>query len=178
MMKNDIKEILVTEQEIESLCERIGHQIENDYKDKKPLIVGLLKGCQPFMANVIKYINCYIQIDYMKVSSYSGTCSGELVINKDLDISVEGKDVILIDDIVDTGRTIDKVSNLLKNRGAKSVEICCLLDKPDGRIVPVDVKYPGLWVPNKFVVGYGLDYNELYRNLPYIGVLKEEVYQK
>lgn len=177
-MMNDIKEVLVTPQEIEQLCEKLGHQIEKDYQGKSPLIIGLLKGCQPFMANVIKYINCYIQIDYMKVSSYVGTKSTELVIKKDLDIDVKGLDIILIDDIVDSGRTISEVVSLLKNRGAKSVEVCCLLDKPDGRVVPVEIKYPGLWVPNKFVVGYGLDYNELYRNLPFIGVLKEEVYQK
>lgn len=178
MMNNDIKEVLVTAEQIEQLCEKLGHQIEKDYKDKSPLIVGLLKGCQPFMANVIKYINCYIQIDYMKVSSYVGTKSTELVVKKDLDIDVKGLDIIVIDDIVDSGRTINEIVNLLKSRGANSVEVCCLLDKPDGRVVPVEVKYPGLWVPNKFVVGYGLDYNELYRNLPYIGVLKEEVYQK
>ena len=178
MMNNDIKEILVSAQEIEALCEKLGKQIENDYKDKAPLIVGLLKGCQPFMANVIKYINIYTQIDYMKVSSYVGTKSTDLVVKKDLDIDVAGLDVIVVDDIVDSGRTISKVVNLLKSRGANSVEVCCLLDKPDGRVVPVEVKYPGLWVPNKFVVGYGLDYNELYRNLPYIGVLKEEIYTK
>ncbi len=177
-MMNDIKEVLVTPQEIEQLCEKLGHQIEKDYQGKSPLIIGLLKGCQPFMANVIKYINCYIQIDYMKVSSYVGTKSTELVIKKDLDIDVKDLDIILIDDIVDSGRTISEVVSLLKSRGAKSVEVCCLLDKPDGRVVPVEIKYPGLWVPNKFVVGYGLDYNELYRNLPFIGVLKEEVYQK
>lgn len=178
-MNNDIKAVLVTEDEINKLCKDLGNKIYNDYKDKNPLVIGLLKGCQPFMSDLLKNINCLCEIDYMKVSSYCGTKStGSITIKKDIDADITGRDVILVDDIVETGYTISCVVQNLMQRGAKSVNICCLLDKPAGRKKDVVIKYPGMCVPDEFVVGYGLDYNEKYRNLNYIGVLKEEVYQK
>lgn len=178
-MENDIQKIIISAKEIEGICERLGNQISNDYVGKKPIFIGLLKGCEPFISDLFKHIKCYSQIEYMKVSSYYGACStGNILIKQDITRSIEGEDIILVDDIVDTGRTIYEIVQLLKSRNAKSVNVCCLLDKPEGRTMDVSVKYVGSRVPNEFVVGYGLDYNEYYRNLPYIGVLKEEIYLK
>lgn len=178
-MKNDIKKISVSEKEIEQMLTRLGLQITKDYKDKEPLFIGLLKGCNPFMVDLLKYVDLYCTLDYMDVSSYAGIKStGNVRINHDLSTNVEGKDIIVVDDILDTGRTLNAVVQLLKARGAKSVKLCVLLNKPEGRVAPIEADYVGGLVPNEFVVGYGLDYNEKYRNLPYIGVLKEEVYSK
>lgn len=178
-MENDIKKILVTKEEIENICSRLGKAISIDYKDKNPVFIGLLKGCEPFMSDLLKHVDCYAQVEYMRVSSYVDTEStGTTVIRQDLTRTVDGEDIILVDDIVDTGKTIHDIVGLLKSRNAKSVEVCCLIDKPEGRKINVDVKYVGGMIPKEFVVGYGLDYNEYYRNLPYIGVLKEEVYKK
>ncbi len=179
MLVEDIKKILVSKEEIEEICYRLGTKISEDYSDKSPVFIGLLKGCQPFMSDLMKHFTNYCEIDYMKVSSYHGTSStGKLIIKKDIDCDIVGKDVIIIDDIVDTGVTISSIFELFKTRGVNSIEVCALLDKPEGRTVDVNVKYVGMNVPNEFVVGYGLDYNEIYRNLPYIGVLKEDVYKK
>lgn len=178
-MNNDIKKILVSEEEIQDICQKLGKQITEDYDGKYPILIGLLKGCEPFFSDLSKNIKTYCSIDYMRVSSYEGTAStGNVQIKADISLDIKGRDVIIVDDIVDTGKTCLYIKNLLLQRGAKSVELCCLLDKPEGRVVDVDVKYIGGCVPNEFVVGYGLDYNELYRNLPYIGVLKEEVYKE
>lgn len=177
-MENDIKKILVSEKEIQDICKRLGKEISNDYAGKCPILIGLLKGCEPFMSDLCKNITTHCKLEYMRVSSYAGTGStGNIEIKSDVAIDVRGKDVIIIDDIVDTGRTTLLIKNLFEQRGANSVEVCCLLDKPEGRVVEVEVKYIGGYVPNEFVVGYGLDYNELYRNLPFIGVLKEEMYK-
>ncbi len=178
-MKNDIKKVSVSEEQIEEMLTRLGKEITNDYAGKEPIFMGLLKGCNPFMVDLLKHIDLYCTVDYMDVSSYAGTKStGNVRINHDLDINVEGKDIIVVDDILDTGRTLNAVVNLLKARGANSVKLCVLLDKPEGRVAPIYADYIGGLVPNEFVVGYGLDYNEKYRNLPYIGVLKEEVYSE
>ncbi len=178
-MINDIKKISVSEDKIQSILTRLGNQITKDYKDKEPLFIGLLKGCNPFMVDLMKHIDLYCTLDYLDVSSYAGTKStGNVRINHDLNTNVERKDIIVIDDILDTGRTLLAVVSLLKARGAKSVKLCVLLDKPEGRVAAIEADYVGDLVPNEFVVGYGLDYNEKYRNLPYIGVLKEEVYSK
>ncbi len=177
-MKNDIKKVLVSESEIQDICKRLGKEISDDYAGKCPILIGLLKGCEPFMSDLCKNITVHAKLDYMRVSSYVGTGStGNIEIKSDVTTDVRGQDVIIIDDIVDTGRTTLLIKNLFEQRGASSVEVCCLLDKPEGRVVEVDVKYIGGYVPNEFVVGYGLDYNELYRNLPFIGVLKEEMYK-
>lgn len=177
-MINDIEEILYTNDEIKEICVNLGKQISRDYANKNLVVIGLLKGCAPFMMELIKNIDLYIEIDFMTVSSYSGTSSGDLILKKDVTIDVAGKDILICEDIVDTGRTLRAVSDMFKIRGAKSVEVVTLLDKPLGRVVEFTPKYIGYEVPNRFVVGFGLDYNELYRNLPFVGVLKKEIYEK
>ena len=177
-MQNDIAEVLISEEEITECCKRLGKQIENDYKDKNPIIIGLLKGCEPFMSDLIKNINTYIRTDYMDCSSYHGTMStGTVIIKKDVDENVKDQDVIIVDDIIDTGVTLHDIVRVLKDRGAKSVKTSVLLSKDVKRKHELNVDYVGTTVPNAFVVGYGLDFNEAYRNLPYIGVLKEELYK-
>ncbi len=179
-MNNDIKEILVTKEEIQEICKRLGKQITRDYAGKRPLLIGLLKGCHPFMADLSKEIDTMIELDYMDVSSYHGTTAstGDIKIRLDLSVSVKGRDVIIAEDIVDTARTIKTISELLLYREANSVAVVSLLDKPEGRVVDFKVDYVGKIVPKEFVVGYGLDYEEYYRNLPYVGILKESVYSK
>lgn len=180
MLEKDIEKVLVTHDEIVEVSRKLGHQITKDYKDKKPVIIGLLNGCLPFMAELIKHIDLYCVYELMSVQSYhGGTASvGDVKITKDLDVSVEGRHVIIAEDIVDTGRTINVVKKLLEYRGAKSVEVATLLDKPEGRVEAFTPKYIGVTIPKLFVVGFGLDYEGLYRNIPYVGVLKESVYKK
>ena len=180
MLEKDILKVLVSEEQIDEVCKRLGKQITQDYADKKPVIVGLLKGCMPFMASLIKEIDLYCEIELMGVSSYHGgiTSSADVKITKDLEVSVSGRHILIAEDIVDTGKTLDVISKLLLHRGAASVEVVTLLDKPAGRIVPFTPKYIGVTIPKEFVVGFGLDYDEYYRNLPYVGVLKSEVYKK
>ena len=177
---NYIKEILFTTEQIEDKAAQLAKQLEVDYQDKKPILLGLLKGSIPFIGDLMKHMNIPIQIEFMDVSSYHGgtTSSGQVKILKDLDISVENRHIIIVEDIVDTGFTLTKVIALLKHRGAASVEVVTMLDKPEGRIVEMEPKYIGFTIPKAFVVGYGLDYDEYYRNLPYVGILKEEVYMK
>lgn len=179
-MHNFIEEILLTNQEIVKISEKLGKEITNDYQGKKPLLIGLLKGSVPFMAELIKHIDIDMEMDFMVASSYTGThSSGTVTITKDTSISVKGRDVVIVEDIVDSGLTIREVKNLLKDRGVNSVSVACLLDKPSGRTVDnVFPEYVGKVIPNKFVVGFGLDYDELYRNLDYVGVLKKSVYEK
>ncbi|EAC5449627.1 hypoxanthine phosphoribosyltransferase, partial [Listeria monocytogenes] len=149
------------------------------YADKNPLVVGVLKGAVPFMADIVREMDCYLELDFMDVSSYGNAMisSGEVKIIKDLDTNVEGRDLLIVEDIIDSGRTLAYLVDLFKYRKAKSVKIVTLLDKPEGRVVEIDADYVGFDVPNEFVVGYGLDYAEQYRNLPYVGVLKPSVYQ-
>ena len=176
-MHKDIDRILLTEEQIEKRCGELGKQIDKDYEGKNPLLVGLLKGSVPFMAELIKHITLDCEIDFMDVSSYKGTESvGDVRIDKDLDSSVRGVDIILVEDIIDTGRTLKKVREFLESKGAASVKIVTLLNKESRRVVDIKGDYVGFDVPNYFVVGYGLDYNQKYRNLPYVGVLKEELY--
>ena len=179
-MLEDIKQILLTKDEIDLICQTLGQKITNDYQiHSNLLLVGLLKGCNPFMSDLMRYINLPIEIAYMDVKSYSGTKStGEVQINLDLDIPVSNRDILIVEDIIDTGKTINTVSKLLLYRGAKSVRIVSLLDKPAGRNLTFTADYIGKTIPNEFVVGYGLDYNQKYRNLPFVGVLKKSVYSK
>jgi len=179
-MHNDIKEILITEEEIRAKCIEIGRQLTEEYKGRFPLLVGVLKGATPFMADLSRCIDTHVELDFMDVSSYgSGTrSSGEVKILKDLDSRVEGRDIIIVEDIIDSGLTLSYLVDLFKYRKAKSVKIVTLLDKPAGRMANIKADIVGFEVPNEFVVGYGLDYNEKYRNLPYIGVLKPEVYNE
>ncbi|MDD3130119.1 MAG: hypoxanthine phosphoribosyltransferase [Candidatus Izemoplasmatales bacterium] len=180
MLEKDIERILVSHDEIVDIARRMGKEITKDYQGEKPIIIGLLKGCIPFLAELIKHIDIYCEIELMGVQSYHGgtESSGNVKITKDLDVSVEGRHIIIAEDIVDTGKTINVVKNLLKYRGALTVEVATLLDKPEGRTEEFVPKYIGTTIPKEFVVGFGLDYDEIYRNLPYIGVLKEEVYKK
>lgn len=179
-MLEDIKKILLTKDDINQICQNLGEKITKDYqKNSNLLLVGLLKGCNPFMSNLMRYINLPIEIAYMDVKSYSGTKStGEVQINLDLDIPVSNRDILIVEDIIDTGKTIETVSKLLLYRGANSVKIVSMLDKPAGRTFSFTADYVGSTIPNEFVVGYGLDYNQKYRNLPFVGVLKESVYSK
>ena len=178
-MHQDIKKILVTEEEIIKRTDELAPQICEDYRKegKLPLVVGLLKGSVPFLAELIKHMDLDICFDFMDVSSYEGTESiGDVKINLDLHASVKDGSVLLVEDIVDTGRTLKEVKRMLKNKGASDVKVVSLLDKPDRRVVEIEADYVGFVVPNEFVVGYGLDYNQKYRNLPYVGVLKDEIY--
>jgi hypoxanthine phosphoribosyltransferase len=172
-----VEEVLVSEEEIQQACKRLADQVSQDYRDKNPLMIGLLKGCVPFIGDLTRQMSINVQIDYMSVSSYHGTSqqSNEVKIEKDLKTSVEGRDVIIAEDIVDSGATLQKVIGLLEYRGAKSVEVVTLLNKQAGRKIRMVPKYVGIEIPNKFVVGYGLDWADYYRNLPYIGVVKKEL---
>lgn len=180
MLEKDIERVLVSEQEIKEVAKRLGEQITKDYAGKTPIVVGLLKGCMPFMAELMKNLDLYCEVELMGVASYHGgtASSGDVKITRDLDKSVKDRDIIIAEDIVDTAKTIDIVRNLLLHRGASSVEVVTLLDKPSGRVTPFEPKYIGVTIPKEFVVGFGLDYDELYRNLPYVGVLKQSVYNK
>ncbi|MBN2696565.1 MAG: hypoxanthine phosphoribosyltransferase [Bacilli bacterium] len=180
MLEKDIEKILVSEEQILEISKRLGKQITKDYQNKKPLIIGLLKGCMPFMSELIKHIDLYCDIDLMGVTSYHGgvSSSGDVKITKDLDTTVLNRDVLIAEDIVDTAKTIDVIRKLLLYRGAKSVEVVTLLDKPSGRVISFEPKYIGVTIPKEFVVGFGLDYDEMYRNLPFVGVLKPSVYKK
>ena len=179
-MHKDVKKILISEEEIVKRCEELGRQITADYEAKQeaPLLVGLLKGSVPFLAELIKHIDMDIMFDFMDVSSYEGTQSvGNIRVIKDLDSSINGVSILLVEDIVDTGRTLAEVKRMLLNKGAKEVKIVSLLDKPQRRVVDISADYVGFAVPNEFVSGYGVDFDQKYRNLPYVGVLKDELYE-
>ncbi|MEE0966472.1 MAG: hypoxanthine phosphoribosyltransferase [Bacilli bacterium] len=175
-MHKDVKEILLTHEEITAKCKELGAAISKDYTNKEVILVGLLKGSIPFLAELSKYIDLDVTFDYMDVSSYEGAHSGSIAIKKDIDQDVKGKEVLIVEDILDTGKTLTTVKAMLLEQGAKSVEIATMLDKKEGRLLPIEAKYVGFSIPNAFVIGFGLDYDEKYRNLPYVGILKEEVY--
>ena len=178
MMDKDMQRVLYSEQEIAETVQRLGSRISADYAGKNLLLVSVLKGAVVFMTDLMRAITIPCRIDFMATSSYgSGTkTSGVVKILKDLDTNLEGYDVLIVEDILDSGRTLQYIIELLRGRHPNSVRICTLFDKPEGRQVPIFADYVGLPVPNEFIVGYGLDYNELYRNVPYIGILKPEVY--
>ena len=171
-MHRNVKEILYTQEEITQKCKELAKQIMNDYHDKNLLMVGLLKGSVPFLAELSKFVNLDVTFDYMDVSSYEGVESKAITIKKDLDQEVKGKDILLVEDILDTGKTLTTVKAMLLERGAASVEIVTMLDKKEGRTYSIEAKYVGFDIPNAFVVGFGLDFDEKYRNLPYVGILK------
>ena len=178
-MINDLKEILINEEEVLAKIKDISKKISDDYKDKNLLLVGILKGSVIFASDIIKNIEIPCEIDFMSVSSYgnSSETSGVVRILKDLDHSIEGKDIIIVEDIVDSGVTLDYLTKYLKTRNVNSVKIAALLSKPSRRKVDINIDYLGFEVPDEFIVGYGLDFAEKYRNLPYVAVLKEEVYK-
>lgn len=178
MLQKDIEEVLISEERLQEKARELGEILTADYKDKYPLAIGVLKGAMPFMGDLMKRFDGYVEMDFMDVSSYGNATvsSGEVKIVKDLNASVEGRDLLIIEDIIDSGLTLSYLVDLFKYRKAKSIKIVTLLDKPTGRKVDLKADYIGFEVPDAFVVGYGLDFAEKYRNLPYIGILKPAVY--
>ena len=178
MVKNDIEKILISESELADTVKRLGKQITEDYKDKNLLVVSVLKGSIMFMADLLREIKLPVRIDFMSVSSYgSGTkTSGSVKIIKDLDINLADYDLLIVEDILDSGVTLSNLKEILLTRGPASVKICTLLDKPERRKADIVADYTGITIPDAFVVGYGLDYDEKYRNLPYVGILSPSVY--
>lgn len=177
-MHNDLEEILITAPKLNAGVKKLGRRISADYAGRTVTLVGVLKGCVFFMADLVKQLSIETRLDFMMLSSYSGTQSTGVVRTiLDLKENIEGRDVLIVEDIVDSGLTMNYLLKNLKTRRPRSLEICTLLDKPSCRKANVPIKYTGFTIPDKFVVGYGLDYNEIYRNLPYIGVLKKEVFE-
>ncbi len=175
-MHKDVKKILISEEEIEKRSSEIAKEIDEYYRKRNtvPMVVGLLKGSVPFMMNLVMKMEVDLEIDFMDVSSYSGTNSMEVKIIKDVESPVIDRDVLIVEDIIDTGKTLDKVIEMFKAKGAKDIKIVTLLDKPSRREKSIKGDYIGFEVPDEFVIGYGLDYNQKYRNLPFVGVIKEE----
>ena len=177
LYKDDLADVLVSEDEIKEICKRLGEEISKDYKDKKLLLVSVLKGAVVFMADIMRNITCDCEIDFMAVSSYEGTkTSGVVKFKKDLDINPEGCDILLVEDILDSGITLSYLKDVLLRRNAASIKVCAFLDKPANRKADVKADYGGKVIPDEFVVGYGLDYNEKYRNLPFVGILSPKIY--
>ena len=166
--------VLITDEEIDRRVRELAAQISKDYEGRKIRMVGILKGASFFMCELAKRITVPVSIDFMQVSSYGGATesTGTVRIRKDLDESIEGLDVIIVEDIVDSGRTLAFLGDFLKSKGAKSIRYCTLLDKPERRVVDLKADYAGFEIPDQFVVGYGMDYDQEYRNLPYIGVVE------
>ena len=176
-MIDAIEKVLISEEELEAAVGRIGRQISVDYKDRDPIFIGVLKGCFMFMADLMRHVDVDCSMDFMAVSSYSGTTStGAVKINKDLSGIIEGRHLILVEDILDSGVTLNYLKHYLMVRKPASIAVATLMDKPARRKADIYADYSCFEIPDAFVVGYGLDYNERYRNLPYIGVLKPEIY--
>ena len=176
----DIEEILLSEQDIKDIVNKVGAEITRDYADKNPLVIAVLRGAVVFMADIMRAIECPLSIDFMAVSSYGDgvKSSGVVRIVKDLDTKIEGRHVIIVEDVLDSGLTLSYLVRMLKSRNPASIEIAAFLVKDiEGKRPAVDPRYVGTHVPDKFVVGYGLDYAERYRNLPFVGVLKPSVYE-
>ena len=178
-MNSDIEKVLVSKEEIEAANLRLGKQLTEEYRGKNPLFVCILRGAAMFMMDLVKQLDIEMEYDFMDVSSYGGEntmTTGDVRIIKDLDTQLRDRDVVIVEDIIDTGYTLDRLKELFDARHAKSIKIVSFLDKPARRIKHVKVDYVGVQIPDEFVVGYGMDYNEHYRNLPYVGVLKREIY--
>ena len=177
-MMQDIERILVTEEDIHKRIREVGAQISEDYRGKCPILVGVLKGVVPFFAEMSQAITIPVQEDFMCVTSFEGgtESTGKLTFRKDIDHDIEGRHVIILEDIVDSGSTLKLIKELFVRRNPASVKICTLLDKPSGRKVQLEPDYTCFTIPAAFVVGYGLDYDDYYRNLPFVGILKPEVY--
>ena len=179
MLHPDIEEVLYSEGEISAVVKDLGAQLTKEYEGKNPLVIGVLKGAVMFMTDLSRAMDCDLELDFMDVSSYGAgmESSGDVKILKDLDTTVDGRDLLIVEDIIDTGRTLSYLIEIFKYRKAKSIKVVTLMDKKERREVDLEADYIGINVPNEFVVGYGLDFNEKYRNLPYIGILKTEVYE-
>lgn len=180
MINNDIEKVLLSEDELKEIIKRLGKEITEDYKDKNLLVVSVLKGSVMVMADLLREIKLPLRIDFMSVSSYGSgtTTSGTVKIIKDLDINLAGYDLLIVEDILDSGVTLSNLKEILLTRGPASVKICTLLDKPERRKANVVADYVGAQIPDAFVVGYGLDYDEKYRNLSYVGILSPSVYSE
>lgn len=178
-MKNNIQYVLLSEEQIQEKVKELAAVLSHEYADKNPVIVGVLKGVVMFFADMVKRIDIPCQIDFMRISSYKGTESNQMKIKMDISTDIKDRHVIILEDIFDTGNSLDFTYKYLMEKEPASIKICTLLDKPERRNPKVTLvpDYVGFTVPNEFVVGYGLDYNEYYRNLPFVGVLKPETYQ-
>ena len=179
-MENMIQEVLLTEEQIQARIDQLGQILTEEYKDKNPIVVGVLKGVVVFYADMIRKIRVPCQMDFMWISSYEGTQStGNMVVKRDVSADIRGRHVLILEDIYDTGNSLDFVYRHLMAKEPASVKICTLLDKPERRKPGINLKadFVGFEIPNAFVVGYGLDFNEQYRNLPYVGILKPEAYE-
>ena len=179
MLQQDIQRILFSQEEIDLRLGELAAEINRDYAGKEPMLISVLRGSFVFMADLTRKIDLPCTVDFMAVSSYGKgtTSSGQVQITKDLSDDIEGKDILVVEDILDSGNTLNYLMKLLQARHPASIRLCTLLDKPERRVVPVQADYVGFTIPDEFVVGYGLDYAEKYRNLPYIGVLKPSVYE-
>lgn len=179
-MEKDIKQVLLTEEQIQARIKELGKILTEEYEDKNPVVVGVLKGVVVFYADMIREIKTPCQLDFMWITSYAGANStGKMYVRQDLSADIKGRHVLILEDIFDTGNSLQFVYNHIMAKEPASLKICTLLDKPEGRRpgVTITADYTGFKIPNAFVVGYGLDYNEQYRNLPYVGILKPEAYQ-
>ena len=179
-MHKDVERILVSEEKIREIVAKISSDINRDLNGEPLLVIIILKGSTPFAMDLIRKLEMPVELDFMQVSSYgkSTTSDGFINVKRDIDQDVTGKNILIVEDIIDSGNTLNKLKTLFEDRKAKSVRICTMLDKPSRRVVDVKVNYSGIEIPDEFVVGYGLDYDEKYRNLPYVGVLKRSVYEK
>ena len=179
-MHQDVEQILYTEEQLRSRVKELGCQITADYAGRRPMLISVLRGSYIFMADLTRAINLDVTVDFMVVSSYgAGTVSsGQVEIKKDLSDSIEGRDLIIVEDILDSGNTLSYLLNVLEQRQPASIRLCTLMDKPERRTKPITADYVGFTIPDAFIVGYGLDFDERYRNLPYVGVLKPSVYEK
>lgn len=180
-MEKNIQKILITEEQIRARIEEMGREISEEYKDKDPVILGVLKGVVVFYADMVRHITVPCQMDFMCLSSYKGTTStGNMIVKQDMSVDVKGRHVLILEDIYDTGGSLNYTYQHLMSKQPASVKICTLLDKPERRRPGITLQpdWVGFTIPNEFVVGYGLDFNEHYRNLPYVGVLKPEAYEK
>ncbi len=178
-LTGDISEILITEESIQQRVREIGAEIAHDYAAKNPLLVGVLKGVLFFMADLLRMVNIPVEVDFIAVSSYSPESRDQGVVRlvKDLEIPLAGRHVLFVEDVIDTGLTLNYILRNLRARQPASLEVCVLFDKPTARIVDIPLKYRGFELPDKFVVGYGLDHRERYRNLPFVALLKPEIFQ-
>ncbi len=178
-MRKNVSEILISEGQLEKRIDELGKEMTKDYEGKDLFVVGVLKGANIFMSDLIRKIDLPMHIDFMAVSSYgmSTESSGTVRILKDLDFSIEGKDVLIVEDIIDSGLTLEYLTRILMQRKPSSLSICTLLDKPDRRKVDLEIDYIGFNIPDAFIVGYGIDFAESYRNLPYVAILKEDAYK-
>ena len=179
-LHKDVESILVSEEEIKEIIKNLSQKINNDYGEEELTVIVILKGSMIFASDLIRHFKMPVNIEFMRVSSYgAGTASsGFINIKQDVENDIKGKNILIIEDIIDSGNTLYKLKEVLLERNPKTCRICTLLDKPDRRVTDVAVEYQGKVIPDEFVVGYGLDYNEQYRNLNYVGILKKEVYMK